>query len=422
MLKNHKNRMKLSKFSIGTGDRFDQQGKALLQAVIKAKEDGVEIAIIWNKSHREHSIVKTKPEDVFNEAQNAVKELNWKGQYYIDADHIGLSNVDLFMDHSNFFTLDVAEYIGEKATNEEINSFIEKHKTYVGELKIPKIDEPLYISEEQIRLSAVKYLLAVKKAGEIYRKIEEKKEQKDFVIEVSMDETNDPQTPLEIFFILAAIAEEKIPIQTIAPKFTGRFNKGIDYEGNIEQFAKEFEEDLAMIKHAITEFSLPDNLKLSIHSGSDKFSLYDLINKAIKKYDSGLHLKTAGTTWLEELIGLAMAGDDGLRIVKEIYEKAHVRYDELCEPYATVIDIDRDNLPSPEIVNSWTSEDFVRALRHDVTCKHFDPNFRQLLHVAYKIAAEMGERYLNALIKHERTIAENVTFNMYERHLKRLFY
>src|SRR6202044_1502107 len=94
-----------------------------------------------------------------------------------------------------------------------------------------------------------------------------------FVSEISMDETDSPQTPVELLIILAAIADEKIPIQTIAPKFAGRFNKGVDYVGDVKQFSKEFEEDLAAIAFAIQRYGLPNNLKLSVHSGSDKFSI-----------------------------------------------------------------------------------------------------------------------------------------------------
>lgn len=130
------------------------------------------------------------------------------------------------------------------------------------------------------------------------KKIATKKGEGTFIAEVSMDETDAPQTPIEMFFILAAIADRKIPAQTIAPKFTGRFNKGVDYVGDVEQFRIEFEQDLAIIDFAVKEFDLPENLKLSVHSGSDKFSIYGVIGDAIRKYDAGLHLKTAGTTWL----------------------------------------------------------------------------------------------------------------------------
>ncbi len=226
---------------------------------------------------------------------------------------------------------------------------------------------------------------------------------------------------MELFFILAAIADERIPLQTIAPKFTGRFNKGVDYVGDVDQFTREFEQDLAVIAFAVAEFGLPDNLKLSVHSGSDKFSIYEPMRRCIRKFDAGLHLKTAGTTWLEELIGLALAGGDGLALAKRIYRLALDRFDELCGPYWAVIDIDQGSLPTTEVLDSWSGEAFAAALRHDPECADYNPHLRQLLHVAYKVAAEIGDRYLEALDRFEAVVAENVTANIYERHLRRVF-
>ena len=120
---------------------------------------------------------------------------------------------------------------------------------------------------------AGKYLLAVQDAGKIYRHIAENKGEGKLIAEVSMDETDAPQTPPELLIILAALADEGVKAQTIAPKFTGRFNKGVDYVGDLTQFEKEFNDDLAVIAHAVARYGLPANLKLSVHSGSDKFSL-----------------------------------------------------------------------------------------------------------------------------------------------------
>lgn len=413
--------MILEKYSFGVGDRFGHQGKAQLQAIINAKKDGINITPVWNKSHREHTIVKTVPNDVRIEADEAVRAWGWNDSYFVDADHIGLANVDLFIDSSDFFTLDVADFIGQAADEKGINAFVDKYKKYAGSPEIDGIDEVFEISEGQIRAAAQKFLLAIKEAGKIYRHIEAAKGTDNFITEVSMDETDQPQTPIEMFFILAAIADEGIRAYTIAPKFTGRFNKGVDYVGDIGRFAKEFEEDLAVITFAVGEFDLPENLKLSVHSGSDKFSIYSSINKALKKFDAGLHIKTAGTTWLEELIGLALAGGDGLSIAKQVYTEALSRFDELCGPYATVIDINKAKLPSPEDVGCWSGEEFAETLRHEQGCDKYNPNFRQLLHVAYKVAAEMGADYLNALEKYERIIAQNVTENIYERHIKPVF-
>ncbi len=413
--------MTLGKYSFGIGDRFCHQGKAQLAALIKAKEQGLDITPVWNKSHREHTIIGTSPADTRKEADDATMAYGWDGSYFVDADHIGLNNVDGFIEPSDFFTLDVADYIGKTADEADVNSFVQKHKKYISSLAIDSIDETFNISEEQIKAIANKFLLAVKQAGKIYRHITTAKGTDDFITEVSMDETDQPQTPVEMFFILAAIADEEIPAQTIAPKFTGRFNKGVDYVGDVTSFAKEFEEDVAVVAFAVKEFGLPENLKLSIHSGSDKFSIYGPIAKALKKFDAGLHIKTAGTTWLEELIGLAVAGGDGLSIAKEVYAGALSRMDELCGPYETVIDIDREKLPIAQEVDKWDGERFASVLRHDQSCEQYNINFRQLLHVAYKVAVEMGTRFSDALDKYEDIIAQNVTENIHERHIRKLF-
>ncbi len=413
--------MQLEKYSFGLGDRFGRQAKAQLQAVIDAKADGVKIAPVWNKSHREHTIMGTSPEQTYTAAKEAVKTLGWQDSFYVDADHIQISNVDLFIDSSNFFTLDIANSIGRSADDDKINDFLSKFSKYLGSLTITGIDEPLHVNEKQLSSIAHKYLKAIKQAGSIYSHIQSKKGKDNFITEVSIDETDTPQTPVELFFILAAIADQGIPAQTVAPKFTGSFLKGIDYIGDTKQFTKEFEQYLAIISFAFNEFGLPENLKLSVHSGSDKFSLYKPINRALKKYNAGLHLKTAGTTWLEELTALASADGEGLSIAKRIYADAYLRFDELCAPYTTVVNIEKEKLPPPSAVSNWSCNDFVNAVRHNSACSKYDANVRQLLHLAYKIAAEMGAEFTDALEKYQEHISSCVTENIYQRHIKHLF-
>ncbi len=324
------------------------------------------------------------------------------------------------MPYADFFTIDVADSIGKPADPKSVKAFVDRHPELAGKIVIPQIVRPFEITRPDVERIAGKYLLAVQDAGKIYRHIAQAKGAANFITEVAMDETDSPQTPPELLIILVALADEKIPIQTIAPKFTGRFNKGVDYVGDVKQFEQEFNEDLAVIAFAVKQYGLPSSLKLSIHSGSDKFSIYAPIRRVLKKFNAGLHLKTAGTTWLDEVIGLAEAGGDGLALAKEIYADAFDHVDALCAPYATVIDIDRKKLPAKETVNGWTSEQFVSALRHDQKNRAFNPSFRQLIHVGFKIAARKGDRYLNALKKHEAVIAKNVTENLFERHMKPL--
>ncbi len=413
--------MEFPKYSLGVGDRFVHQGKAQLAAFVQARRLGIDVAPVWNKSNREHLIVHSEPSSVRAEADAAVEALGWEGPYFVDADHIGLKTVDGFIAGSDFFTLDVADFIGKPAAERDIAEFAAAHERFAGELRIPKIAEPLEVSRARIEAIARKYLFAAQEAGRIYRHIAAKKGVGRFVTEVSMDETDQPQTPVELLFILAALAAEKIPLQTIAPKFTGRFNKGVDYVGDVAQFEREFNDDLAVIAFAIREFGLPADLKLSVHSGSDKFSIYAPIRRALQRTGAGLHVKTAGTTWLEELIGLAAAGADGLEMAKEVYRSALGRFDELCAPYAAVIDINGARLPTAAEVATWSSQQFVKSLRHDQTCPRYNPSLRQLLHVGYKVAAQLGERFTDALERHAEVIAANVTENIFARHLKPIF-
>ncbi|HTY36567.1 MAG TPA: tagaturonate epimerase family protein [Bacteroidota bacterium] len=413
--------MMLERYSIGVGDRFGHQGAAQLQALQKADERGVTIVPVWNKSFREHSIVGTKPEDARRAADAAVQERHWSYSHYVDADHIGMKNVDLFIGSSDFYTLDVADYIGKEIAGTDIDAFVRSMRKYTTAFPLAGVHTTTKVTEDDLYAIGRKYLFAVKEAGRIYKHIAEKKGADNFVAEVSTDEANEPQTPAQLFFILAALAEEGVRVQTIAPKFTGAFLKGIDYVGSVEKFTTEFEEDLLVIGHAVKTFDLPSNLKLSVHSGSDKFSLYPRIRQTIQKQNAGLHLKTAGTTWLEELIGLAAAGGDGLNAAQEIYAAAYGRIDELCKPYETVIDIDRSKLPDPRTVRSWGSDEYTAALRHNQADPRYNLHFRQLLHVGYKVAAEMGEGYLQLLVKFRSTIAQNVSDNLYSRHIVPLF-
>lgn len=408
------------KFTFGVGDRFAHGAHAQLQAFIAAKELGVDITPVWNKSNREHLIIGSEPQTTRDAADKAVADLGWNGDYLLDADHINLETVDRFIAPCDFFTLDVADDIGEAADPADVAAFIDRHPELIGTVSIEGIDEPFEITREDVERTANQFLKATQKAKAIYQHIVSVKGD-DFVTEVSMDETDNPQTPPEMLIILAALADQEIPLQTIAPKFTGRFNKGVDYVGEVEQFEKEFNDDLAVIAHAITAYGLPESLKLSVHSGSDKFSIYPPIKRALARTGAGLHIKTAGTNWLEEVIGLAEAGGTGLELAKEIYAKALEKKEALCEPYATVIDIDFDELPSAEEVASWSSEQFTSAVRHDQSNPGYNPNVRQLLHVGFKVAAQLGQTYLDALVENQQVISKCVTENLLDRHMKPLF-
>jgi hypothetical protein len=412
----------LGKYSVGVGDRFGKSGPAQAAAALDIKKEaGVELDLVWNKSKREHAIIGTSPADQRAAADAAVKAAGWKGAYHVDADHVGAASVEAFIPHCDFFTIDVADDIGKAAPAAERDAFLARRADLVGSHAVPGLAAPLVLSRDAVAAAADRYLGAAKEAGAVYRKIKAGKGAVAFAAEVSMDETADPQSPAELLVILAALADAGVPADTIAPKFSGRFNKGVEYVGDPAAFLAEFEADVAVAGYAAKRFGLPAGLKLSVHSGSDKFSLYKGIAKIIRATGAGLHLKTAGTTWLEELVGLAEAGGDGLAMAKGIYRAAYGRFDELVAPYAPVVDIDRASLPKPDSVDAWAAGRFAAALRHDRSVPEYDPNLRQLLHVGYKVAAELGPRYLAALAEHRSEVERNVRANLLERHFRPLF-
>jgi hypothetical protein len=413
--------MELKKYSMGIGDRFGRECAAQLRALQKAAAKGIQISPVWNKSHREHVLARTVPEDARKAADEAVRACRWNEDYYVDADHIGMSIVDSFIPCSNFFTIELSDFIGKPASSRTTSSFIAAIAKYKGSTVIPGMEAPLEISHPILTEFAQRYLCAIEEAGKVYRHVAEKKGPDAFITELSADEAQTAQTPVELFLLLAAIGQEGIPVQTIAPKFTGSFLKGVDYVGDPKKFAREFREDLAVISFAVKAFDLPRNLKLSIHTGSDKFTLYPIMHRAILAANTGIHLKTAGTTWLEEAIGIISCGGAGLALIKEIYQDSYARYEELCAPYLAVINLNKIDLPKPERVNGWSSEEFLSALRHDPTCTGYDPQLRQLMHLGFKVAAEKGDRFYGMVQECKAAIEENVTNNLYEKHIRPLY-
>jgi len=411
----------LGRYSFGVGDRFAREAEAQLRAFLMAADRGVAVTPVWNKSEREHRTVGSGPGDVRAAADAAVAALGWSRPYRVDADHIGRATVDPYLEPCDFFTLDVADALGVPVADEAVAGFLTRHPELRGTLDVPGLETPLELRREDVERSATRYLAATEAAGRLYRHIAAARGEGTFVTEVSMDETDDPQSPAELLVVLAALADEWIPVQTIAPRFSGRFNKGVDYVGDVQRFEREFADDVAVLAFAVSAWGLPDDLKLSVHSGSDKFSIFPAIHRVLEASGVGVHVKTSGTTWLEELIGLAEAGGDGLALATDVYAEAYDRLDELTAPYAAVIDIDESALPAPADVRTWDGERFAATVRHDPADERYDPNVRQLLHVGYKVAAQMGRRYTDMLAACRDDIARNVTENTFERHLRPLF-
>ena len=358
------------------GDRFARQARAQLQTCLRAAGEGVDIVPVWNKSNREHVTIGSEPAQSRAAVDAAVKALGWKKPYFLDADHIRLETVDRFLPHAIFTPLTWRIRSAQPAPPDAVRRLLDRH---------PELTTGTAGADRAtVEKIARKYLLAAQEAGRIYRHIAQAKGPGCFVTEVSMDETDAPQTPVELRVILAALSDEAIPLQTIAPKFTGRFNKGVDYAGDIAQFEKEFNEDLAVIAFAVQQYGFPASLKLSVHSGSDKFSIYGPIRRALRRSGAGVHRNT-GRHDVAGGYHRPGGGGQANALAKEIYAGALEHIDELCAPYAAVLDIHRSRLPAAATVDRWDSGQFVSAVRHDPKNPAYNPNARQLLHVGYKL-------------------------------------
>ena len=209
--------LELPKYTFGVGDRFAHQAGAQLAAFSQAATAGAEVTPVWNKSNREHLIIGSEPDSVRFAADAAIAAAGWRRGYFVDADHINLDTVDRFVQASDFYTIDVADAIGSDPGTAAVESFVEAHPELIGEIVIEGIARPFETTREDIERIFRQFGQAATQAAEIYQHILTMKGEGNFATEVSMDETDDPQTPPELLVILVALADAGIPVQTVAP-------------------------------------------------------------------------------------------------------------------------------------------------------------------------------------------------------------
>src|SRR6266480_1442430 len=140
----------LGKYSLGVGDRFTHQAKAQLRACSKAADQGVEVIPVWNKSNREHTTIGSEPSGVRAAADQAVLELKWNKHYHVDADHIRLETVDRFIPNSDFYTIDVADFIGRSTQASAVKAFVGRHGELAERIEVPNLDKPIESSRTEV--------------------------------------------------------------------------------------------------------------------------------------------------------------------------------------------------------------------------------------------------------------------------------
>ncbi|MBN1286044.1 MAG: hypothetical protein JXB47_11655 [Anaerolineae bacterium] len=292
------------KKSFGCGDRL---GIATPGHVLAVRA-GDMFPVFAQQSIREMERARRTPQDVMDDATWGVFRMDYQSGFGSDADH--LKNTDVidrcFAAGFTGYTLDPGDHVDNAAHTDRRDALVEKYAALPWDRldTSPEAVKRAYtgsspagaITEEMLLRAACKYAPALAAAAHMARHIAARFGGAPYDLEVSVDETETPTSPAEHYFIAAELKRMGVTFHGLAPRFVGRFEKGVDYIGDLGVFEAEF------AVHARLARELGP-YKLSIHSGSDKFSIYPIIAKHCGEW---VHVKTAGTSWLEALRVAAM--------------------------------------------------------------------------------------------------------------------
>jgi hypothetical protein len=365
-------RMLGQRTSAGFGDRLGLATPGHIRALRAA---GGDIAPVFaQQSVRENARTGRTPEQVIDEAMWGVLEEGWRDGYGADADHLKTTDdIDAFNAAGfSWFTIDPGSVVNGEASALDPRALTAaigalpwatledswtalRHRYGGREFQVE--DVAIRFDDEALARAAVKYGAAIAAVTTLSRHLATSRPRGDFDLEVSVDETETPTSPLEHLYIARELSRLGVRWASLAPRFPGSFEKGIDYRGSIELFRK----DLAV--HAAIAREIGP-YKISLHSGSDKFSIYPAA-AAITR--GAVHLKTAGTSYLEALRTLASVAPD---LFREIYCYSLDHYEADRASYHVSASLVRAaafaRLPAAELPAALESEDA-----------------RQVLHVTY---------------------------------------
>ena len=381
--------------SFGFGDRL---GLATPGHIASVK--GTQFAPIFaQQSVRENARTGRTPQQVMDDAKRAVEASKWDAPWGADADHLKtIDDIHPFVEAGyTFFTVDPGEHVDNSADTDTIDTLKQKvagvnwdelsalylHQT--GEQVWGQFAKSPNGEADSLMRATVKYGQAIQHTASMFNYLSQMKDEFDF--EVSVDETAWPTTPLEHFFIANELRRLGVRFTSLAPRFIGRFEKGVDYIGDLNALDAELAKHAAVTSHFGT-------YKLSLHSGSDKFSVYPLV---AKHWGKRIHVKTAGTSYLEALRVLAKYEPD---LFTKIYSLGRERYETDKKTYHVSAELNLlpniDDLPS-------LLDDF---------------HAREVLHVTFGSAlAEFGVELKGALAKHEAEYYEGLR-NHFDKHLQ----
>lgn len=313
--------------SFGFGDRLGLATPGHLAATLKHDF----APIFAQQSIREMDRTGRTPSDVMNAARKALAEAGYDGVWSADGDHLKtVADIDITAAAGFcFFTLDPSAFVENRADSMDEEALRAQVLTLVTDGILPsnwtedylgrEFDigqgEPLRFDAESLHRAAVKYARAIDHCGMLAAHIAATVPAEKAELEISVDETDSPTSALEHLFFALELKRRGIAVVSLAPRFVGSFEKGIDYIGDLKLFETELQRH-----EAIARTFGP--YKLSIHSGSDKFSIYPIIGRICGPL---LHVKTAGTSYLE---ALRVACRTEPALFDEIAEYSRSRFDE----------------------------------------------------------------------------------------------
>lgn len=397
--------------SFGFGDRLGLATPGHVQALGNRK-----IAPIFaQQSVRENERTKRNPQQVIDEACWGLLEEGWQKPWGADADHIkDISSLEPFFQAGyTFFTLDPGDHVRESADQLDREALLLLAKElpwdrlgdslaamlqrYTSQPLVLRNHQALVFDEIRVLRAAVKYGAAIAHARDLSEQIQARLGGKPFDLEISVDETEAATTPQEHAFIASELRRLGAPFNSLAPRFPGRFEKGVDYIGDLATFEADFALQ-AGVMHTLGGY------KISIHSGSDKFSLYSLIARYCRESperDSQVHVKTAGTSYLEALRVIAVTEPD---LFRQMLDYARACYPNDRASYHVSAELEK--VPPADAL----ADEALPGL-----LDQFDA--RQVLHVTFgSLLKQFGAALHGSLQQHSGLYAQGIKKH-FERHL-----
>ncbi|MBE2200773.1 MAG: hypothetical protein IAE79_19330 [Anaerolinea sp.] len=393
--------------SFGFGDRIGLATPGHIASLVAA---GGDIAPIFaQQSVRENTRIGRTLQQVLDDAVWGMFAKGWRGNWGADADHVKeISHIAPFVQAGyTFYTIDPSDYVDNAAQTDNLETLRRKSaqlpwaqfNTTVEALIAEYCTAPLALEGVTLHFDEAVLLRALAKYGRalahtltLTAEIRRQMGGKTFDLEMSVDETDTPTAAEEHYFIANELLQRDAPVVSLAPRFVGKFQKGVDYMGDLAEFETELAKHAAILRHF-------DAYKLSIHTGSDKFTIYGLINR----YANGrVHVKTAGTSYLE---ALRVISRTDAPLFRQILDLGHERFAKDRKTY--YLDCQQENVPA----SSQLTDADLPALLDD-----FDA--RQLLHVTFGSALDEYGVALKADLLSDEAAYEAALVAHFGRHLR----